>query len=75
MNNTGVCVATQMTSESAVRHAYTGTTIRLAPMSAGVDATRLLAVSLGWQGSRKRRTDVPTQAKGSPQSRGRLAHR
>jgi hypothetical protein len=73
VNNTGLNAATQMISESALRHAYTGT-VQLAPTSAGAVATRLPVVSSGWQGSRKRFADVPTQTKGSPQSRGRLAH-
>jgi hypothetical protein len=66
--------ASQLTAERALRHVRTGIAL-LAPMSAGVDATGAPSnVSLGWQGARKRFSDVPTQVKGSPQSRGRLAH-
>jgi hypothetical protein len=70
---TGPNAATQMYSESALRHACPGI-VQLAPMAAGVDATRLPVVSPGWQGSRKRFADALTQTTGSPQSRGRLAH-
>jgi hypothetical protein len=68
--------ASQLTAERALRHVRPGISL-LAPMSAGVDATGVPSVSNvspGWQGARKRFSDVPTQAKGSPQSRGRLAH-
>jgi hypothetical protein len=73
VNNTGPNAATQMNSESALRHAYAGI-VQLAPMSAIVDGTRLPVVSPAWHRSRKTFADVSTQIKGSPQSRGRLAH-
>jgi hypothetical protein len=67
--------ASQLTAERALRHVPTGISLVAPPMSAGVNATGVPSnVSLGWQGARKRFSDVPTQLKGSPQSRGRLAH-
>jgi hypothetical protein len=74
VNITRQNVVTPLNFESALRHVDTGT-VQLAPMTAGAYATRMPStVSPDWEGSRKALIDVPTQAKGSPQSRGRLAH-
>jgi hypothetical protein len=66
-------VANPSMTESGIWRARPGVVL-LAPVTAGVDATRVSNGSYGTCGAVKRFVQVPAHVQGSPQSRGRLAH-